>query len=93
MKLWPVGFYRVSGESMLPTYRDGDLLLGWRWFVPKPGQVVVAHTPERYIIKRVKKVEGVEVWLEGDNTMVSTDSRSYGPFNLKMLEARVIIKV
>lgn len=92
MKLWPLGLYRVTGESMQPTYSPGDTLLGWRWFKPRPGQVVVAYHEGRPLIKRVKRAANNHVWLEGDNAAASTDSRQFGAVSIAQIEA-VIIKV
>ncbi len=90
---WPFVLYRVAGHSMEPTYWVGDLLLGWRWFKPKVGQVVVAQTPERIIVKRVKRIDGNSVWLEGDNPNYSTDSRDFGPLARKAIQAVIIAKL
>ncbi len=93
MKLWPLGLYRVAGESMRPTYEPGDTLLGWRWFRPRAGQVVVAWQDSRPLVKRIKRLSGHQVWIEGDNPAASTDSRSFGPVTLAQVEAVIIAKV
>jgi phage repressor protein C with HTH and peptisase S24 domain len=92
VKLWPIGIYRVEGESMLPTYRPGDTLLGWRWFKPKRGDIVVAHT-DRPLIKRVTHVNIEGVFLEGDNPRRSTDSRTFGLVRRDQVEARIFLKL
>lgn len=66
---------RVSGESMAPSFHDGDLLavrppLGDE---PRVGQVVLAWTGDREVVKRVTARDGDSVFLEGDNRGVSTD--------------------
>ena len=33
------------------------------------------------------------VWLQGDNTLNSTDSRHYGPVPYALLEGRVFLRV
>ena len=33
------------------------------------------------------------VWLQGDNTLNSTDSRAYGPVPYNLLQGRVFLKV
>ena len=93
MVLWPFSLFRVSGDSMLPTYRHGDTLLGLRWFEPHPGQVVVAHNNHRLIIKRVASVQGSLVGLLGDNPKYSTDSRSFGAISRVQVIARIITKL
>jgi nickel-type superoxide dismutase maturation protease len=86
---WPLGLYRVAGDSMRPTYEPGATLVGWRWFRPRPGRVVVAWH-ERPLIKRIKQVNGQAVWLEGDNPGRSTDSRQFGPVTRADLEAVIV---
>ena len=78
--------FAVEGESMLPTYRPGDWLLvdtrAFRGRLPRVGEVVVARDPRhstRKLIKRVKSVDDQgNIWLEGDNAAMSTDSRHFG---------------
>lgn len=73
---------RVEGESMIPTLRAGDRLAirPLRPGEPRPGQIVVARTPDREVIKRVTRAAAPDgaVWLEGDNAARSTDSRTTG---------------
>ncbi|AFY55214.1 nickel-type superoxide dismutase maturation protease [Rivularia sp. PCC 7116] len=81
---------RVSGPSMLPELQPGDEILfdpkAYRQELPQVGDIVVALHPyeSKQIIKRVAVVfaDG-SCFLIGDNTSLSTDSRSYGliPFN------------
>ena len=92
MRLWPLGLYRVAGHSMQPTYQPGDTLLGWRWFRPKVGQVVVAQH-ERPLIKRITRLAAGQVWLEGDNPADSADSRRFGALPPGRLEAVIIGKI
>ncbi len=90
---WPLAFYRVYGESMLPTYHSGDLLLGWRWIKPRVDQIVVLQTPKRHIIKRIKQVNAKGVWLEGDNASASADSRTQGWYPIDDIKATIIAKL
>jgi nickel-type superoxide dismutase maturation protease len=89
---WPLGLYRVAGDSMRPAYAPGDLLLGWRWFRPRAGQVVVIHR-ERPLVKRIKRVQAEAVWIEGDNAAASTDSRAFGPVPRAQLEAVIVARL
>jgi nickel-type superoxide dismutase maturation protease len=92
-RLWPLGLYRVAGTSMQPTYQPGDTLLGWRWFRPRVGQVVVAHHAGRPLIKRIAQHDGPAVWLLGDNPTASTDSRQFGAVARHQLEAHIILRL
>jgi len=72
----------VDGVSMIPTYRPGEYV--WavrRWRSVRVHMVVVTVLPgdqSEEIMKRVERVSGREAWIVGDNTQVSTDSRTFG---------------
>lgn len=94
MKLrWPLGLYRVSGDSMLPTYKTGDVLVGARWGRPRNGAVVVAQFGKP-LVKRVIRTEpDGRLWLQGDNSAASTDSREFGAVDPKVVEAIILAKL
>jgi len=50
------------------------------WALPKAGEIVVFYTPEgEMAVKRCKEViNGRAFYAQGDNSLVSYDSRSYG---------------
>jgi len=70
----------VHGPSMAPTLRHGDQLLVLRRRRARDGSLVVVRLPEdRLGVKRlIGSVDGGEIWVEGDNPLASTDSRSLG---------------
>ncbi|MGY1680483.1 S26 family signal peptidase [Geodermatophilus sp. SYSU D01176] len=76
---------RVAGPSMTPTVRSGDRLLVRR--VPPGGTVaddavVLARFPARpelLVVKRVRHAVAGGHWVEGDNSLVTDDSRAFGP--------------
>ncbi len=86
-----MGLYRVAGESMLPAYKPGDVLLGWRWSRrPAEGRVIVARHAGRPLVKRLIRHEIAGAWLEGDNAAHSTDSRSFGAVPRSAIEAVIV---
>ncbi len=89
-RLWPLGLYRVAGESMLPTYPAGATLMGWRWGRPAVGQVVVARQAGRPLVKRLVRIVPAGLWLQGDNAARSTDSRHFGAVPPAAVEAIII---
>lgn len=90
---WPFGLYRVSGDSMLPTYKSGDVLVGKRWGSPRNGSVVVAQFGQP-LIKRVIRTEpDGRLWLQGDNNDASTDSRQFGAIDPELIEATILAKL
>ncbi len=75
---------RVTGPSMSPTVRHGDRLLVRR-VCPgddvSAGEVVLARFPARpalLVVKRVRRAVPGGHWVEGDNPLVTDDSRAYG---------------
>lgn len=77
-------FVRVTGPSMVPTTRHGDLLLARRVGpsdAVRPGTVVLARFPARpdlLVVKRVRRPVPGGHWVEGDNPLVTDDSRAFG---------------
>ena len=75
---------RVTGPSMAPTVRSGDRLLARRIRRAGdvgPGDVVVARFPSRpdlLVVKRVRRAVPGGHWIEGDNPLVTDDSRAFG---------------
>lgn len=74
---------RVVGRSMEPTLTEGQYVLVDRGRVPRPGQLAVAHHPDRpdlLVVKRVAEVtEAGRFDLASDNQDAGTDSRTWGP--------------
>jgi nickel-type superoxide dismutase maturation protease len=79
---WAVA--RVTGPSMSPTVRHGDRLLVRRVddaAVVRNGDVVLARFPSRpdlLVVKRVRRAVPGGHWVEGDNPLVTDDSRAFG---------------
>ncbi len=92
LKLPWLKLYRVEGESMQPTFKPGDLLLGSALVTPKVGHPVVLKR-QPLSIKRIKKLNAQGVWLEGDNSSQSSDSRQYGYVNDKDIESVIFMKL
>jgi len=69
---------------MSPTVRHGDRLLARRVGAPdavRPGDVVLARFPSRpglLVVKRVRRPFPGGHWVEGDNPLVTDDSRAFG---------------
>jgi len=88
MSRLPFRAIAVSGASMSPTYNDGDWLL-FRSLAPQTakqlqnlvGKVIVIERKSYagvLLIKRVVRIDGSGIWVEGDNKEASTDSRNWG---------------
>ena len=87
---------RVSGPSMSPTVRHGDRLLVRRVGPDarvRAGDAVLARFPSRpelLVVKRVRRAVPGGHWVEGDNPLVTDDSRAFGP---AVVVARVVLRL
>ena len=59
-------FCRVSGRSMEPHMRDGDILMVDKSIEPKAGKVVIAAINGEMTVKRLSVVDG-QMTLTADN--------------------------
>jgi nickel-type superoxide dismutase maturation protease len=88
---------QVSGTSMAPTLKPGDVVVASKRREPQVGQVVIAAHPETgaWIIKRLTKIEADGFWLEGDahdpgTAATSADSWVFGALAREQIHAVVI---
>lgn len=84
--------FKVTGNSMYPVLKDGDVFLGRRrraGEIPETGAVVVAEYGGRLIVKQFFRQTdggGVKAYLLGFNGRQSRDSRSYGALPLEAVK-------
>ena len=92
----------VRGRSMAPALLPGDRLLveglTYRRGAPRTGEIVLApdpRHPERELAKRIDHVDlsSHSVELLGDAPAASTDSRAFGPVELRDLRWRAALRV
>jgi len=81
---------QVEGDSMAPTLRAGQLVVGRQTRELSPGDVVIVSHNELEKIKRIEKQQGDLIYLLGDNPTASTDSRTFGWVQAKTIIAKVI---
>lgn len=100
-------FIIVVGDSMTPSYNNGDILFATSFFRAKNlkvGDVMVFRPPiassdeVKFVIKRIshiiKNTDGkLYFYFLGDNQAVSFDSRRYGYVPKDRLVAKVIRKL
>jgi phage repressor protein C with HTH and peptisase S24 domain len=69
------GTARVSGDSMRPTLRPGDLLLIRSGGRPRIGRLAIVRLPGRGLaVKRVTRRDPDGWWVERDNPAAGVDS-------------------
>jgi phage repressor protein C with HTH and peptisase S24 domain len=68
----------VSGLSMIPTLAPGERLLVRLDGPIVIGDIVVFERANQFDVKRILRIEADGVFVQGDNDLVSTDSRTYG---------------
>lgn len=95
-----VGWMFTDGKSMEPTIGDGDIIVYMNpWFLHN-GDCVIFETPlenwpedERIWQKRVHHMKGDELWLLGDNSEVSFDSRYIGYVNRDRVQKKLLFPI
>ncbi|MEE9164363.1 MAG: nickel-type superoxide dismutase maturation protease [Thermoplasmata archaeon] len=86
-------------RSMEPTLREGDQVvaspLPYLLRRPSVGDLVVLRHPfeDRFLVKRISRVEGRQVAVIGDNLPCSTDSRAFGPVPIDNLVGKVLLQL
>ena len=88
-----LGFAVVEGLSMVPAYAPGERVIVKYGASYEVGDVVLVDFKDRIDIKRVKEISGDQVFIEGDNTAVSVDSRQYGAVKNTRVIAKVIYRL
>ncbi len=76
---------------MVPSLRQGQIVLALRHLPIKRGDIVVARVGRREVIKRVATITRDSVELLGDNLDASTDSREYGSVDRSSLFGKVVL--
>ncbi len=72
------------------------LVFSWAYVFSKPknGDLIVCQDPrsaKRKLLKRIVRVLSNQIWVEGDNTDFSDDSRIFGAISSKDIFGKVIL--
>ena len=101
---WRLFRVEVVGGSMRPALEPDEWAIAVRTRTPRRGDVVVLVHPERPGFELVKRVTAIAgdvapdgrtldagtIWVEGDASDASTDSRAFGPVGIGTLRGRVV---
>ncbi len=87
---------QVTGDSMLPTVKSGDIVLidtkAYLRSIPKIGDIVLARHPYKdlSIIKRITDITPENrLTLSSDNRQVGSDSRQFGTISKQRIIGKV----
>lgn len=92
----PVKKYKISGKSMSPLLKPGNVVLTIQYLPiflkPKTEDIIVCKSPGagRILVKRITKIENNKYFVEGDNRTASTDSRQFGLIDKTDIIGKVI---
>ena len=99
VKRYFFGIVKVDGDSMYPTLKDGEYVLMKITDDVEVGDIVILHVDyeydmtSEYIIKRVSEIaDDGSVYVLGDNTEHSFDSRQCGYFPREIIRGKVIFE-
>lgn len=82
---------RVQGDSMLPAFKPGGIVVGTGYYnVLRPNDVVIVRHGGLEKIKRIHMINKDHLFLVGDNDKHSTDSRSFGWLHVSVVRAKVL---
>ena len=85
---------RVHGNSMWPTFRDGDTIEANTDTIAQVGDIVIAKHPwkDLHIVKRVKHIQSGGYFLEGDNPdpTGTEDSHNFGVVPESLIIAAIL---
>ena len=89
---------QIVGDSMFPTYKDSEVLVGTRLYRKsklKVGDVILYHSPtdKKVVVKRISKIhknKTLEFYCLGDNSDHSYDSRYYGYISSKAIVCKLV---
>lgn len=99
VKRYFFGIVKVDGDSMYPTLKDGEYVLMKITEDVEVGDIIILHVDyefgmdSEFIIKRVAEIaEDGSVYVLGDNSKVSHDSRQCGYFPKEIIRGKVIFE-
>ena len=89
--------FKVAGDSMSPTFKDGDAVMVSPDTRVAPGDIVLAKHPYKQSVKMLKRVTSIDengrYSLAGDNPDESTDSRTFGTVPIEYIYGKAVCRL
>ena len=92
----PIRIFKVRDRSMEPSIKEGDYLIVNRWYGRlKVGDIVVLRHPAKKIaiVKRISTISSNSIYVIGDNSAFSEDSRKFGGLSRERIVGKVLLRV
>jgi len=70
----------VNRSSMTPTLQDGDVVIAWKLFSAKAGDIVAFHYNNKILLKRVIAEAGDMVYIDEDGNVYVNDKMLEEPY-------------
>lgn len=86
---WPIQVFRVSGDSMNPTLRNGQRVWVSPYLCIGVGDLIVFNKNAMTMVKRVVEIEEGGYYVEGDNKTASSGSELWGRVKPEQVKGRL----
>jgi len=92
LSIVPFFIYRVVGQSMEPSLHENDIVVALKHsnnFLNR-GSIIIFQKNNLKMIKRINKIQQNKIEVEGDNSVLSNDSRHFGPLQNNEIIGKVV---
>lgn len=93
-------FFQIAithGKCMIPTIKNHSIVLiepnYYDYYDFKIGDIIIFKDSGKYLCKRIVKIKGNQLWVEGDNYYNSRDSRVFGWIEKGQVRSKVLFEI